>query len=223
MKNLSFLGLPNHCVTKDGKVYSVKSGRFLTSHSNAKGYLRISLWDGQKLLPFTIHRLVAYAYLNLDPTSGQSSEVNHIDGNKENNCVSNLEICTTQENIAHSVSEGLRDSQKMYSDDEIHTVCKYLEDGFRNKDIVEITGVHPSKVSMIKNGLAYQYISCEYDICATKAANRISIDKIVDICDRLSKNESPRSISRNIGVSYPTVRYIKRRETHTQISKNFIW
>lgn len=220
MKCLDFIGFPFHCVTKDGRVYSLKSGRFLNLHKNQKGYLVINLWDGEKLVHNAVHRLVALAYLD---SSKDGQEVNHKDGDKTNNLWTNLEWCTKQENIQHSVNTGLRDSQKEYTEEQIHIVCRYLEQGFRNKDIVEMTGVHPSKVSMVKNGLAYQHISQEYKIRSVKKANRISLDKIEDVCRRLSSGKSPREIARNLNIGYQTVRYIKRREMHTDISKNYDW
>lgn len=223
MKNLDFLGFPHHAVTRDGRVYSLRSGRFLKLQVNQKGYHNVGLYDGDKVRTKTVHRLVALSYIPCEGVDPLTMQVNHIDGNKLNNTVNNLEWVTLQENVTHSVETGLRDTQLCYSDEQIHILCRYMEQGFRNKDLASMTGIHPSKVSMIRNGLAYQHISCEYTIEVSKRGNRISTDKILDICKMLQDGLSPREISMKLNVGYQTVRYIKRRETYQDISKNFKW
>lgn len=61
--------------------------------------------DGKKKV-FRIHRLVLEAFGK--PQPAENYEVNHIDGNKANNCLENLEWCTPQENTAHAFNTGLR-------------------------------------------------------------------------------------------------------------------
>ena len=104
-----------YSVSPEGKVYSMiipNSGisnvpvKELTL-SNNKGYLRASLrrekWN-DPLEGKYVHRLVAEAYL---PNPNNLPEVNHKDGNKSNNCVSNLEWVSRQGNITHAWSTGL--------------------------------------------------------------------------------------------------------------------
>lgn len=64
-----------------------------------KGYLTVGLNDGEKTRSFGIHRLVALAFI---PNPENKPQPNHIDHNKSNNHVSNLEWVTGSRNIEHS-------------------------------------------------------------------------------------------------------------------------
>jgi len=69
----------------------------------SNGYLHVSLRrPGEKQVKATVHRMVAIAFL---PMNGR--EVNHINGNKLNNAVENLEWCSHAENMAHAWDKGL--------------------------------------------------------------------------------------------------------------------
>ena len=84
-----------YAVTSCGKVWSYRSKRFLRPFSNTDGYLQVELHkDGQKK-KYSIHRLVAEAYL---PNPENLPQVNHKDENKINNCLQNLEWCDPKYN-----------------------------------------------------------------------------------------------------------------------------
>ncbi len=76
-----------------------------------KGYLGAVLYDDKSIgKTYKIHRLVAKAFI---PNPNNLPQVNHKDGNKENNCINNLEWCSNKENMEHSYRIGLRDKAKM--------------------------------------------------------------------------------------------------------------
>ena len=86
-------------VSNYGNVKSMfRYKKLLTPTKNKSGYLKVSLYKDKKIKVFSVHRLVAEAFLK---NNNNLPEVNHIDGNKENNNVSNLEWCTKQQNILH--------------------------------------------------------------------------------------------------------------------------
>ena len=72
---------------------------------NYKGYLIIQLYKQGKRKTKAIHRLVANAFID-DPLN--KPQVNHKDGNKQNNNISNLEWCTQSENNFHAYKMGLK-------------------------------------------------------------------------------------------------------------------
>jgi hypothetical protein len=71
---------------------------------NAYGYRRTILRDGKNIKQVTFHDLVARHFIK-NPFN--KSQVNHIDGIKTNNHVSNLEWCTPKENTHHAIKMGL--------------------------------------------------------------------------------------------------------------------
>jgi len=78
-------------------------GRIRTN-CNVNGYYKIKLQSTKKQKTYFVHRLVAFCFL---PKS-QKPEINHIDGNKLNNVVDNLEWVTRAENIQHAYDTKLR-------------------------------------------------------------------------------------------------------------------
>lgn len=86
--------------TKLGTIQHIKA-RIRKLHLNHKGYYKIRL--GKK--SYFIHRLVAQTFI---PNLDNKPQVNHIDGNKQNNYVENLEWCTNSENQIHALKMGLK-------------------------------------------------------------------------------------------------------------------
>ena len=69
------------------------------------GYCLLKLTKYGKEKHVFVHRLVAETFI---PNPNNLPEINHIDGNKENNCINNLEWCTAKENISHATKNKLR-------------------------------------------------------------------------------------------------------------------
>ena len=99
-------------VDTNGAVYSVKrkgKGSARTGGQLAyivlnSGYASVSLSSNNTKKRFLVHRLVATSFI---PNIDNKPQVNHIDGNKLNNSVSNLEWTTQSENMTHAVKLGL--------------------------------------------------------------------------------------------------------------------
>lgn len=106
----------DYFITSDGKCWSNKTKVFMKGQISNSGYLNynLTLPDGSKRRLYA-HRLVAEYYI---PNPGKKSQVNHKDGNKNNNSVSNLEWVTPSENQQHALRDELRSFQHVFCFDE---------------------------------------------------------------------------------------------------------
>ena len=93
----------NYSVNEVGEVRNDKTGK-LMSQRIQQGYCHVGLTINGKGKSCRVHRLVAQAFI---PNPDNKPYVNHIDGNRSNNHVENLEWCTPKENTQHAVKTGL--------------------------------------------------------------------------------------------------------------------
>jgi hypothetical protein len=96
------LGKSNYWVSNKGR-YKNNRGK-LIEFKSAFQYITISFRNNDKHVMYQLHRIIAYLFV---PNLENKPFVNHIDGNKENNCADNLEWVTKSENTKHAHAAGL--------------------------------------------------------------------------------------------------------------------
>jgi hypothetical protein len=98
-------------VSDSGEVYSDKRSqrKRLSEEIIRCGYVRINIQKNSSQIGVLLHRLVADAFLE---KPDWATEINHIDGNKRNNCASNLEWSTRSNNLKHAFKNGLLKSMR---------------------------------------------------------------------------------------------------------------
>lgn len=133
-------------VSRSGKIYSEMSEKILSPGTNPAGYyvMGFSIQGYKKSKYIQIHKMVATVYLGWH----KDLVIDHIDGNKKNNDVNNLEWVTSAENARrayainlHKKRYGNNNWSTKYSDQTIHSVCKYLSEGLKAKEISNRCGV----------------------------------------------------------------------------------
>lgn len=134
MENYKLInGYENYKIYDTGIVYSLKTKRKLKIFISKYGYEIVGLYKNGISKKHSIHRLVAENFL--DKKHFKSAIVNHIDGNKKNNNVNNLEWCTHKQNTIHAFNIGLCKTG------EKHHLSK-----ISNKDVLIIKQLYKDKI-----------------------------------------------------------------------------
>lgn len=94
------------------RIKYIKKGRVLKQTKNSKGYLCVSIHKDGKQRVIESHLLIAKTFL---PNPENKPQVNHIDGNKKNNCIENLEWVTARENLLHAFRTGLNPGSRPWA------------------------------------------------------------------------------------------------------------
>ena len=95
----------DYLITEEGDVYSTKYGKLKKKKqcTDTRGYKILALYNNGKRKTYKVHRLVAQTYI---PNPDNLPQVNHIDEDKTNNNVSNLEWCNNQYNTEYSFAKS---------------------------------------------------------------------------------------------------------------------
>lgn len=98
-------GHPLYSADESGRIYGHYRNKFLVPQKHNKGYYYIELRVNKKRVLKLIHRLIAQTFI---PNPENKPQVNHINGDKTDNRVENLEWCTNSENQIHAHLNGLK-------------------------------------------------------------------------------------------------------------------
>ncbi len=163
---VGFEGL--YSVSSMGRVYSHEGRppKMLKRHLSAKGYVRAPLSytkDGIKVRrECTVHRLMGLAFI---PNPDNKPQINHKDGVKTNNVLSNLEWVTGSENQIHSfrvlgreIFRGQRSVLAKITDADAKFIKDQIKMGTKQIRLAERFKVHYNTISMIKRGLSWRHI-----------------------------------------------------------------
>lgn len=96
-------------VSNIGNIKNIKRNKLLKLNTHKQGYNVVNLCKCGKVKKYLVHRLVAEAFI---PNTENKPQVNHIDGNKKNNNIDNLEFVTNSENTIHAYRTGLKCNAK---------------------------------------------------------------------------------------------------------------
>lgn len=143
--------IKNYFATKDGLIYSNKTGvlKPMALYTRKDGYQTAKTGE-QKL----VHRLVASAYLG--DIAGFT--INHIDGNKSNNNVKNLEIVSVKVNVQHSWDTGLSKKGDLHGKcthkkDKLISALSEIKGGASVNSTSKKFGISQSYLNKVKNGV----------------------------------------------------------------------
>lgn len=188
-------------VDVDGNIKNLKTNKLLTPEITHKGYLRVQIFHKGKKYRKLVHRLVMETFY---PDADFSLQVNHKDGNKRNNKLSNLEWCTQKENMRHSFDNGLHKIK--YTKSQNIEICELLAN--TNMSICEIAikcNVPQGKVQRILDRTDTTHISKHYNFSNRKSYGKFKYFNSTlrnDIESLLRSHYKPKDICNILNIPY---------------------
>lgn len=153
----------------DASGHNRKSKIRKTTISNC-GYHLVLLSNGENRKNCAVHRIVANAFIPID--DNKLLDVNHIDGNKLNNRVENLEWLTRGENIRHAYELGLskfvyakgeKNHKAKLSDSQVREIKLLILAGESNQEIAKKYNVKHYNISTIRTGKRWKHVALRTD------------------------------------------------------------
>lgn len=205
-------------VSKQGKVLNTSTGRYIGT-TGSGGYPKISIQDPatKQIKSMQIHRLVWIIYRGLIPTG---YIVNHVDGNKSNPRLSNLELITESANVQHALDNGLlipfkgeKQAASKFTDDQVKRIRKrYAEANGKlkaNKG-AKFYGVSACTFNSMLKGRTYSHIKTGYEkkcesLLASSGSKTISKKLQSKIKELRLKKFTSSEIADTLGIARNTV------------------
>jgi len=161
----NIIGFPKYEINTEGRVWSWHRLKYLKPEKPKSGYLRVVLCNNGKLKHKFIHRLVLEAFVGLCP---KGKECRHLDGNRLNNNLDNLQWGTRSDNAqdamrhkthrATNQNGELNTQCKLTKKDVINIVCLWNTKLFRQQEIANMYNISRRNVSHIINRRTWKHI-----------------------------------------------------------------
>ena len=172
MKEINVKGIifnQKYMIDDNGNIWSpYRGGKYLHPSPTQKGYYRIVLQTSKGRKTFQLHRLVLETFNPIE--NCENLEVNHIDGDKSNNKLENLEWCTGSFNVKHSLETGLKTpargeniSGSKLTEQQVLEICNLLKNSNLSlQDIGNKFGVSKHCIFDIKRKKSWTWLTTDY-------------------------------------------------------------
>lgn len=216
-------GHKNYFISNLGRVKSTKrypEGRILKLNMTKQGYYHIIFYDMENEKAKKVHRLVAEAFI---PNPENKPQVNHIDGVKHNNVVTNLEWCTPRENQLHAIDMNLITHVKGENHGRVklteEQVIEILNNGKYDTytNIGKKYGVGRKTIELILKRKKWTHIEGYEEFKPNIFNNKSSKLSIDDVKVIRSSTLSNKDLAKLLGVNDETIRKCRNYETFKNI------
>ena len=151
----------DYIIYTDGRIFSTLSNKFIDTPLDRYGYKKCVLFKDKIRNYKAVHRVVAETFV-LNPYN--KPQVNHIDGNKLNNCMLNLEWCDNDYNIKHAIALSLKKNHvkgcdvynAKLSNEEVKYIKRMWALGLSQSSIGEILGYSHKLIHKVVNNKSYK-------------------------------------------------------------------
>lgn len=191
---------PNYAASRCGRVFRISSGKELTKTFNkTTGYNYVRMCHNNHATTVRVNRVIGWTWVE-NPEPDLYDKLNHKDGNKLNDTMSNLEWCTGSQNQRHAVETGLKGKgEELYnaelSEDQVHEICRRLEDGFKVNELASEFSVSKDIIRKIRAGDTYFHIRKLYTNIPHKYQTELSESTVRWVCEKILKGFGDKPIS----------------------------
>ena len=202
-------------VSNLGNVFSVYNGMQLKPFMNDR-YLVVDLFAYTVRQRIAVHRMVAIAFIE---NPDNKEYVNHIDGNKLNNCVDNLEWVTASENSIHAVATGLSPigeakTLAKLTEKDVLEIQAAFEAGEKDFVLAEKYGVTSGVISSIRLGKTWKHVSGKvFAPSGPNPVKKLSGEDIPVIRQMFLDGFNDADIGRKFNVARGTINQIRQGKT----------
>ena len=153
---------PNYEVSDVGFVRNRNTGHVKRLQLKKDGYLRVSLYFEKKYYHFLVQRIVMDTFK--DDLYFEDAQVNHLDGDKMNNSVHNLEWVTRSQNQIHALNTGLvsnkgeKNNFSRLSTQDVYNIRWLSQEGFKNIQLSKYYSTSRNNISTIVNRKSWKHI-----------------------------------------------------------------
>lgn len=217
MKEVFKLHKSGYFVSNFGRIKGVYV-EFLSPSLSNTGYLVTSLPNKGRRTYYSVHRAVWETFHGDIP---KGLVINHIDGDKQNNHLDNLECVTAKENTRHAYDTGLaaglageNNSMAKLSANEFLMICEALMEGATNNEIAELFGLNPKYVSLIRHKKRWVSLFPDWYRPTKSLGNTgLSLDKMTLIYQDTLTDMKNSEIADKWNLDRSTVSRIRNRKT----------
>jgi hypothetical protein len=204
-----------------------RDGYILKKRMDRDGYEIITLTIDGCYYTRKVHRLVGIAFI---PNPENKPQINHIDGNKLNNTVNNLEWCTAKENIEHSSKLGLqpRGEEKAFAkltEENVSEIKQMVLDGYGNSFIGNLFGVTCGAIYSIRINSTWTQVPwpAEYRLVTAWRETKGGLAKlnagvVSEIKQKLREGYSIKDLQNIYGMSGGALRCIRNGSTWKEVN-----
>lgn len=189
-------------------------------------YARVRLFICGKWYQRYAHRVLMETFCPVE--NSKELQINHIDGNRANNSLSNLEWVTSSENIKHAFRTGLMVPKKgennprnVLKEEQVVQICEMLCKKVPQQRIAEIFGVSDSLIHNIRRGIAWVHISSRYKFPTKMGNTRITEEDAIQICEMIKNGVPKEEIASLFGVKVSYIKDFKQKRTWRYITEKY--
>lgn len=204
-----------HYVTRNGEIFNDKTGKKLRPTLADTGYLLVSSRLGGSL-----HRILADSFLGGIP---EGLVINHIDGVKTNNRLSNLEITTHQENTKHAYLHGLAkgnlgetNSQAELSNVQVLEMFQCFRDDMNNDEIGRKFQVHSRYVSLVRHGKRWGHLNPSGEIFPRSFKYKYTPETLLKAYDMIKEGKTNKETAEETGIERSAVSRIRHGKLYPE-------